>query len=91
MSSLFIWGGVLYEVLCGVFMILKHLSVHFNFFLFLGAIYFVQSENLASPKCEARLKSAFFNMLRRLEEHFSPFALFYVDFGPLFARVFGVV
>jgi len=31
-------------------------------------MYFVQSENLASPKCEATLKSAFFNMLRRLEE-----------------------
>jgi hypothetical protein len=31
-----------------------------SIFLFLGEIYFVQIENLASPKCEATLKSAFF-------------------------------
>ncbi len=38
--------------------------------------------------------SYFFNMqilLTQLRERFSPFALFYVDFGPFFTGVFGVV
>lgn len=32
-----------------------------------------------------------YEALPQLRERFSPFALFYVDFGPLFTRVFGVI
>ena len=52
-----------------------------------------QDYNIFSIKALTQLRERFCatKTLRRLEEHFSPFALFYVDFGPLFTRVFGVV
>ena len=41
--------------------------------------------------CSRMCVSKIANLLLPQQKHFSPFALFYVDFGPFFAGVFGVI